>query len=253
MQEQPRSRLSDGCCASKPISDFVNPILQCSPVSVPSPNAFHTPLHDFTAKSSAVTFGFLSDYLTQKISNPNASAYFILSLQQADEYRQLLTHMVRVTPPLPTQQHNSVLLWDMPDKSPKYGKLLSANTRPSSKPAEYPNAFIGIVKFRGVKLLALFDTGATHSLISDTAVTKFGLKHDFKADIPALQAANGNLLQVKGTVTSDLWVGNYKAVNTSLLVMKEMMEGIDILLGMDWCTGNSVKFDCENMAMKIGK
>jgi len=200
--------------------------------------------------SNEHAFNALTAHLHDKCLHPEKSAFFVLSVKQMQSYSALTQHMITVQPSVKVS-NDTVLLQDLPHVLPVLGKLRAV--QPDTDLRTLPTAFIGLVAFRGVNMLALFDTGATHSLISDKIVNATSMKKDFNADIPALQAANGNLLKVHGQVTDTLSVGKYKAKNTSLLIMSDMMEGIDILLGMDWAQQHACKLNCDNMSMTLGK
>ena len=195
-------------------------------------------------------FVCLISHLHDKCVHPDMSAHFVLSVKQQATFKSLISKMVEIQPSVQTNS-GTILLKDMPHILPDIGKLRSV--QPDTDLKTLPKAFIGLVKFRGINVLALFDTGATHSLISEHIVTETSMKKDYNAEVPALQAANGNLLKVTGQVTDTLSVGKYKAKNTSLLIMNEMLDGIDILLGMDWAQQHSCKLDCEQMSMTLGK
>ena len=175
-----------------------------------APVPMHYPmstLHDISCMHDSNAFQQLVQYLNDKYLHPDRSAFFVMSVQQSNQFTDLLQSMVTVKPYIENQINHTVLFQDQPHVTPKIGKLNSATSQPGADLREHPKAFIGPVKFRGVVMLALFDTGATHSLISSKMVAATKMVKDYRADVPALQAANGSLVQVKGTVTDDLRVG----------------------------------------------
>jgi len=87
----------------------------------------------------------------------------------------------------------------------------------------------------------LFDSGATHSFISDACVTKLSLKkRDLDCELLVSTSSSGQV------ATSSVCVGCLMKVvgrrfKVNLICLP--MEGLDVILGMDWLLGNHVVID----------
>jgi len=99
-------------------------------------------------------------------------------------------------------------------------------------------------------LLACIDTGATFSLLAERVY------EEIRDDLPALRppqvyltGAGGESLQVRGAVQADIQVGN---VTYSQLLQVGRLEGLDLLLGMDWLTTYGVAIDCAAQTIRMG-
>jgi hypothetical protein len=91
-----------------------------------------------------------------------------------------------------------------------------------------------------MKFVVLIDTGASHSVISTRAVQTTKLQIHHNGPVPTLQSAGSHTLTLQGSVYSNLQIGQYKVSQQRLLVMKDMLDDVDIILGMDWI--NAHKF-----------
>jgi hypothetical protein len=99
-------------------------------------------------------------------------------------------------------------------------------------------------------LLACIDTGATFSLLAEKAY------EEIQDDLPALRppqlyltGAGGKSLQVRGAVQAHIQVGNG---TYSQLLHIGRLEGLDLLLGMDWLTTYGVAIDCAAQTIRMG-
>ena len=88
----------------------------------------------------------------------------------------------------------------------------------------------------------LFDSGATHSFISDACVSKLSLeKRDLDCELLVSTPSLGHV------ATSSVCVGCLMEVagrkfKVNLICL--LLEGLDVILGMDWLSGNHVVIDC---------
>jgi hypothetical protein len=97
-------------------------------------------------------------------------------------------------------------------------------------------------------LIILFDSGATHSFISSKYGTKVGL--DFYPTKGAYMIAtpSGKISSNQVCRSVPIQLGR-NLVKTNLLVLD--LEGMDILLGMDWMTRHRVLLDISSRAVEI--
>jgi hypothetical protein len=97
-------------------------------------------------------------------------------------------------------------------------------------------------------VIVLFDSGATHSFISAKCGTEIGL------DIYPTSGAY-RITTPGGTISSNqicrkvpIQLGNH-LIKTDLLLLD--LEGMDVLLGMDWMTQHQVSLDIFSRTMEI--
>ena len=93
----------------------------------------------------------------------------------------------------------------------------------------------------GKSVMVLFDSEATHSFISDACVSKLSLeKHDWDCELLVSTPSPGQV------VTSLVCVGCLMEVvgrrfKVNLICLP--MEGLDVILGMDWLSSNQIVID----------
>jgi predicted aspartyl protease len=95
------------------------------------------------------------------------------------------------------------------------------------------------------KHTVLIDTGATHSVISTRAVQACQLQLHHNGPVPTLQSAGSHTLTLHGSVYSNLQIGQYKVRQQRLLVMKDMLDDVDIILGMDWIVAHKFRMTAD--------
>jgi hypothetical protein len=107
---------------------------------------------------------------------------------------------------------------------------------------------MGIFSINHQPVIILFDSSATHSFISPKCGTKVGL--DFYPTQGAYMIATlgGKISsnQVCRSVPIQLGIN---LVRTDLLLLD--LEGMDVLLGMDWMTRHGVSLDISSQAVEI--
>jgi len=106
------------------------------------------------------------------------------------------------------------------------------------------------VDLAGSALATCLDTGATFSLLSDAVYTRL------QGQLPPLQPANlmltgagGESLDVKGQCQVDLRLAGATYQQT---VYVGRLEGLDLLLGMDFLATYEVELDCGARTVRIG-
>jgi hypothetical protein len=94
----------------------------------------------------------------------------------------------------------------------------------------------------------LFDSGATHSFISEKLLGKMGLKGSHTN-------STYKIITPGGQVTSDILIYGVclglgsKIVPTNLIAIS--LAGMDVILGMDWMTQHKVVLDVSNRVVEI--
>jgi hypothetical protein len=98
-------------------------------------------------------------------------------------------------------------------------------------------------------VIVLFDSGATHSFVSAKYGTKIGLdiyptNGDYKITTPG-----GKILSNQICKKVPLQLGS-QLIKTDLLLLD--LEGMDVLLGMNWMTQRKVSLDIPSRTVEIG-
>jgi hypothetical protein len=106
----------------------------------------------------------------------------------------------------------------------------------------------GTFSINHLPVIILFDSGATHSFISSKCATKVGM--DFYPTRGAYMIATpgGKTTSNQACRSVPIQLGS-NLVKTDLLVLD--LEGMDILLGMDWMTRHQVSLDISSRAVEI--
>jgi hypothetical protein len=97
-------------------------------------------------------------------------------------------------------------------------------------------------------VIILFDSGATHSFISDKCVAQVGLdscqtKGSYMISTPGGKINSNQLIRYV-----PIQLGN-KVIKTDLVLLS--LEGMDIILGMDWMTKHKVMLDISSRVIEI--
>jgi hypothetical protein len=97
-------------------------------------------------------------------------------------------------------------------------------------------------------VIILFDSGATHSFISDQCGARVGLdscqaKGSYMISTPGGKIGSNQLIRY---VLIQL---GSKVIKTNLVLL--LLEGMDIILGMDWMTKHNVLLDISSRVIEI--
>jgi hypothetical protein len=107
---------------------------------------------------------------------------------------------------------------------------------------------MGTFSIRGKPIRVLFDSGATHSFMNGQMLSKVGLNSCNTNDTFTIKTARGNIsseLVTRG-VPSEL---GSRTVDTDLIILR--LEGIDVILGMDWMNRHKVVLDISERVVEI--
>jgi hypothetical protein len=127
----------------------------------------------------------------------------------------------------------------------RQGKL---NFTAMSDIPEEASVLTGTFSISGTPVKILFDSGATHSFISEKLISKLGLKGShttsaFKIITPGGQIAS-NIL-IRGVC---LGLGS-KIIPTNLIIIN--LVGMDVILAMEWMTQHMVILDISDRVVEI--
>jgi predicted aspartyl protease len=97
-----------------------------------------------------------------------------------------------------------------------------------------------------VKLL--FDSGATHSFISENLLGKLGLRGSHTKSAYKIITPGGNISPHIVAFGVPLKLGS-KNIQSNLITIN--LEGMDVILGMDWMTQHKVVLDISDRVIEI--
>jgi hypothetical protein len=138
--------------------------------------------------------------------------------------------------------------------APSPGRTSRAKTQGSVRGIKARNTpegasvLTGIFSIRGFLVKVLFDSDATHSFINEKILGKLGLmscrmNRPFLITTPGGRVTTGSLV-----MRVPLELGS-KIVPTNLLALS--LEGIDVIVGMDWLTQHQVVLDIATRMVEI--
>jgi hypothetical protein len=107
---------------------------------------------------------------------------------------------------------------------------------------------MGTFSIRGKPIRVLFDSGATHSFMNGKTLSKVGLNSCNTNDAFTIKTAGGNISSELVTRGVLLELGS-KTINTDLIILG--LEGIDVILGMDWMNRHKVALDISERVVEI--
>jgi hypothetical protein len=107
---------------------------------------------------------------------------------------------------------------------------------------------MGTFSIRDHPVRILFDSGATHSFISESLVSKLGLHSCHTNDSFVVATAGGRILSNTINKAVPLQLGN-KTFLTNLIHLG--LGGLDVILGMNWLTQHQVVLDIATRMIDI--
>ena len=105
------------------------------------------------------------------------------------------------------------------------------------------NLIVGSCVIAGMSLYVLYDSGATHSFVSESRVQELSLpvkelQYDLTVSIPTSGLVKTSTLCVRCSIVVE---GRWFKVNLVRLSLKDL----DVILGMDWLSPNHILIDCN--------
>jgi hypothetical protein len=97
-------------------------------------------------------------------------------------------------------------------------------------------------------VIILFDSGATHSFISSKCGTKVGLNLYPTKGAYMIATPGGKIVSNQIYRKVPIQLGS-NLIKTNLLLLD--LEGMDVLLGLDWMTRHQVSLDISSRAVEI--
>ncbi|XP_028798778.1 uncharacterized protein LOC114754179 [Neltuma alba] len=112
-----------------------------------------------------------------------------------------------------------------------------------------PNLIKGILKLEGFKTQALFDSGATHSFISDDYVSRLSIHmYELPCDVIVSTPAGVSVKTSKACLNCMIeFEGRTSTIDLVCLPLK----GIDLIVGMDWLSTNGTTLDCRRKTISL--
>jgi hypothetical protein len=107
---------------------------------------------------------------------------------------------------------------------------------------------MGTFSIRGKPICVLFDSSATHSFMNGKMLSKAGLNSCNTNDAFTIKTAGGNISSELVTRGVPLELGS-KTIDTDLIILG--LEGIDVILGMDWMNRHKVVLDISERMVEI--
>jgi hypothetical protein len=107
---------------------------------------------------------------------------------------------------------------------------------------------MGTFSIRGKPICVLFDSGATHSFMNGKTLSKVGLNSCNTNDAFTIKTAGRNISSELVTRGVPLELGS-RTVDTDLIILR--LEGIDVILGMDWMNRHKVVLDISERTVEI--
>jgi hypothetical protein len=107
---------------------------------------------------------------------------------------------------------------------------------------------MGTFSLRGKPIHVLFDSGATHSFMNGKTLSKVGLNSYSTNDAFTIKIVGGNISSELVTRGVPLELGS-KTIDTDLIILR--LEGMDVILGMDWMNRHKVVLDISERMIEI--
>jgi hypothetical protein len=107
---------------------------------------------------------------------------------------------------------------------------------------------MGTFSIRGKPIRALFDSGATHSFMNGKTLSKVGLNSCNTNDTFTIKTTGGNISSELVTRGVPLELGS-RTIDTDLIIL--VLEGIDVILGMDWMNRHKVVLNISERMIEI--
>jgi hypothetical protein len=113
---------------------------------------------------------------------------------------------------------------------------------------EGASVLTGTFSINNTPVKILFDSGATHSFISENLLGKLGLKGMQTKSAYKITTPGGNISSHLVTFGVPLRLGS-RVIPSNLITIK--LEGMDVILGMEWMTQHKVVLDISDRVVEI--
>ncbi|PKA59784.1 hypothetical protein AXF42_Ash011908 [Apostasia shenzhenica] len=113
---------------------------------------------------------------------------------------------------------------------------------------ESPDIITGIISLCNSPVIALFDSGASHSFISENVVQKLALLVYPLDDVLKVALPMGTMINVTSCVNIEITIKD--RIFPSKLIIVPITE-FDVILGMDWLSLYRVIIDCREKKVKV--
>jgi predicted aspartyl protease len=127
----------------------------------------------------------------------------------------------------------------------RQGKL---NFTTMSDIQEGASVLTGTFSINDTPIKILFDPGATHSFISENLLGKLGLLGSHTKSAYKIITPGGNISSHIVAFGAPLKLGS-KNIQSNLITIN--LEGMDVILGMDWMTRHKVVLDISDRVVVI--
>ncbi|KAK4258952.1 hypothetical protein QN277_005343 [Acacia crassicarpa] len=112
-----------------------------------------------------------------------------------------------------------------------------------------PNLIRGKIKLQNYDILALFDSGATHSFIALDCVKRLNLQAcELSFDINVSTPAGASVKTSNACLNLVLEFENRK---TKIDFICLPLKGLDVIVGMDWLTANGAILECKSKTVSL--
>jgi predicted aspartyl protease len=113
---------------------------------------------------------------------------------------------------------------------------------------EGASVLMGTFSINDTPVKILFDSGATHSFISENLLGKLGLRGSHTKSAYKIFTPGGNISSHIVTFGVPLKLGS-KNIQSNLITIK--LEGMDVIFGMDWMTQHKVVLDISDRVVEF--
>jgi hypothetical protein len=106
----------------------------------------------------------------------------------------------------------------------------------------------GTFTIHGRSVIILFDSGATHSILNVKTMINLGLKWCHTNQVYMISTPGGKIASHHVALSVPLEIGS-KTISTNLVTLN--LEGVDVILGMNWMSQHKVVLDISKRMVEI--
>jgi hypothetical protein len=235
-----------------PLGNVPTPICKTpSHCSLPEP----PPSADISNMDSKNAWTVLLGLLQRICHTPGEHLTVCMSATQYLFHKKLLsTSIIVPVTSMFAKPHSIQFKLAKPEKLLPVGSLAYIKLLPITQPQPLDDfMYICRIKVGTHVLTAMIDTGASFTVIDyDTAITSDFYIHN-TSPVAQLETANKTAVSVEGTIKQNISIGNYTAYTQTILLMKGLTTGVDIIIGQDFLLKNRVWVGEGQMIIKHRK